>query len=321
VARYKVLLTDYAWPDLVIERAILAEYDAELVVAPATDEATLVRLAPEADAIMTNWVDVRAPVIDAAARCQIIARLGIGLDSIDVWRATERGIPVTNVPDYCLVEVAEHTLALVLALARKLHVFQADARAGRYDLSAGMPLMRIAGQTLGIVGLGRIGREVADRAAAFGLRVWATSRSHDHAPPHVRRVELDELLGGSDFVTLHVPLTKHSWRMMGPAELAMMKPSAFLINTSRGGLVDQDALAAALAANRLAGAGLDVHDPEPPDLSRPPYTDPRVIVTPHAAFYSEESVAELRRRAARQVGIRLSGGRPEHVVNPEVLDR
>ena len=321
MAKYRVLLTDYAWPNLDVERVILAEYDAELVVAPATDTATLVALAPEADAIMTNWVDVRAPVIDAATKCRIIARLGIGLDCIDVWRATERGIPVTNVPDYCFTEVAEHTLALLLALARKLHIFQADARAGRYDLAAGLPLWRIEGQTLGIVGMGGIGRRVAEKAAAFGLKLVAKSRSHRHTPPHVRRAPLDELLAESDFVSLHVPLTEHTRRMIGAAELARMKPTAFLINTSRGGLVDHDALAAALAADRLAGAALDVHDPEPPDLSLPLYRDPRVIVTPHAAFYSEESVAELRRRAARQVGVRLAGGVPENVVNPVVLTR
>ena len=319
MSKYQVLLTDYAWPDLEVERAILADYDAELVVAPATDTATLVKLAPEADAIMTNWSDVRAPVIDAATKCKLIARLGIGLDCIDVRRATERGIPVTNVSDYCLTEVAEHTLALLLALARKIHIFQADARAGRYDLSAGLPLRRIEGQTLGIVGMGGIGRRVAEKAAALGLTVLATNRTHRRTPPHVRRVPLDELLSESDFISLHVPLHERTRRMIGAGEFAKMKPTAFLINTSRGGLVDHAALAAALAANRLAGAALDVHDPEPPDLSQPPYTDRRVIVTPHAAFYSEESVAELRRRAAHQVGICLSGGRPENVVNPSVL--
>ena len=319
MTKYRVLLTDYAWPDLEVERAILAEYDAELIIAPATDTTTLVQLAPEADAIMTNWADVRAPLIDAATKCKIIARLGIGLDCIDVGRATERGIPVTNVPDYCLIEVAEHTLALVFALARKLHVFQADARAGRYDLAAGLPLRRIEGQTLGLVGLGRIGRCVAGKAAALGLTVLATSRTHRPTPPHVRQVSFDELLTASDFVSLHVPLDDGTRRMIGAAELAKMKPTAFLINTSRGGLVDHAALAAALAASRLAGAALDVHDPEPPNLSQPPYSDPRVIVTPHAAFYSEESVAELRRRASHQVGVRLAGNRPENVVNPAVL--
>jgi D-3-phosphoglycerate dehydrogenase len=276
-------------------------------------------MAPDADAIMTNWAPVTAEVIDAAANCRIIARLGIGLDNIDVRQATERGIPVTNVPDYCLTEVAEHTIALAFALARKIHVFHAAAKAGRYDLSAGLPLRRIEGQTLGIVGLGRIGRRVAERALALGLKVVATSRSRRDSLPGVAHRTLDNLLANSDFVSLHVPLTDDTRGMIGAAELARMKPTAVLINTARGGLVDHAALAAALAGNRLAGAALDVQEPEPPDLSRPPWNDPRVIVTPHAAFYSDESVADLRRRAAHQVGTRLAGGRPENVVNPEVL--
>jgi len=317
--RYRVLLTDYAWPDLEIERAILAEYDAELLVAPTSDSATLVRLAADADAIMTNWADVPAAVIDAAPNCRIISRLGIGLDNIDVGRATERGIPVTNVPDYCLTEVAEHTLALLLALARKLPTFDANARRGRYDLAAGLPLRRIEGQTLGIIGLGRIGCRVAEKALALGLRVIATSRSRREPLPGVAWATLDELLATSDFVSLHVPLTEATRPLIGAAELARLKPTTFLINTARGGLLDHAALAAALAANRLAGAALDVQDREPPDLAQPPYNDPRVLVTPHAAFYSEESVAELRRRAAQQVGVRLAGGRPESVVNPVVL--
>jgi D-3-phosphoglycerate dehydrogenase len=316
---HKVLLTDYAWPDLEIERNILADYDAELVVAPDRELPTLISLAPGADAIMTNWSDVPASLIDAAANCRIIARLGIGLDNIDVRHATRRGIPVTNVPDYCLIEVAEHTMALLLALARKIGVFHENARAGRYDLAAGFPLRRIEGQTLGIVGLGQIGRRVAAKARGLGLRILATSRSRRDPMAGVAWAEVKELLPASDFVSLHVPLNDETRGIVGAGELALMKPTAFLINTARGGLVDHRALAKALAGGKLAGAALDVQDREPPDLSQPPYNDPRVIVTPHAAFYSSESVEELRRRVAHQVGVRLSGRRPETVVNPEVL--
>jgi D-3-phosphoglycerate dehydrogenase len=317
---FRVLLTDYAWPDLDIERAILAEYEAELIVAPDRDLSTLIDVAGDVDAILTNWSDVPAELIDAASRCRIIARLGIGLDNIDVRHATARGIPVTNVPDYCLTEVAEHTLALLLALARKIGVFHAQTKAGRYDLAAGLPLRRIEGRTLGIIGLGRTGRRVAEKAQALGLRVIAYSRSHPKPPPGVAWADLNQVLSDSDYLSLHVPLTGDTRHMIGAPQLARMKPTAFLINTARGGLIDQAALAAALCDNRLAGAALDVQDQEPPDLSHPPYNDPRVIVTPHAAFYSNESVDELRRRASRQVGVRLSGGRPENVVNPDVLD-
>jgi D-3-phosphoglycerate dehydrogenase len=319
MSTYRVLLTDYAWPNLDIERAILAEYEAELVVAPDRNLATLIRLARDVDAIMTNWSDVPAPLIDAVPNCRIVARLGIGLDNIDVRHATARGIPVTNVPDYCLTEVAEHTIALLLALARKIGMFHENARAGRYDLSAGFPLRRIEGQTLGIVGLGQIGRRVATKAQALGLNIVASSRSRQNSMRGVAWADLNQLLSHSDFVSLHVPLSDETRHIIGAAELAQMKPTAFLINTARGGLLDHQALATALREGRLAGAALDVQDREPPDLSQPPYDDPRVIVTPHAAFYSTESVDELRRRVAHQVGLRLTGGRPESVVNPEVL--
>jgi D-3-phosphoglycerate dehydrogenase len=319
--KYRVLMTDYAWPDLEIERSVLSEFDAELIVAPAGDEATLIELVSGIDAIMTTWAKVTAAVIDAATDCRIVARLGIGLDNIDVRHATARGIPVTNVPDYCLTEVAEHTLALLFALARKLHVYHAHVCSGRYDLSAGLPLERIAGQTLGIVGFGQIGRRVAEKALALGLHVVATSRSCRNPLAGVVRADFNELLAQSDFVSLHLPLTDQTRHLIGAAELSRMKPSAFLINTARGGLVDHTALASALAANRLAGAALDVQEPEPPDLARPPYNDPRVIVTPHAAFYSTKSVDDLRRRTAYQVGQRLTGLVPQCVVNPEVLAR
>jgi len=313
--KFRVLLTDYAWPDLDIERSILAEYDAELVVAPNPELPTLISHAAGSDAIITNWARVPAELIDAAPRCRIVARLGIGLDNIDVAHATARGIPVTNVPDYCLNEVVEHTLALLLALARKIGIFHANARAGRYELSAGLPLRRITGQTLGIVGLGQIGWRVAEKARSMGLHVLASSRTKRQAPPGVVWTELDELLTQSDYVSLHLPLTEATRQMIGAPQLARMKPSAFLINTARGGLIDHAALAEALARGRIAGAALDVQDPEPPDLRQPPYNDPRVIVTPHAAFYSTESVNELRTRVAHQVGTRLTGDWPENVVN------
>ncbi len=259
--RYKVLLTDYAWNDLDIERSTLGEVDAELIVAPQGDLATLTALAADADAIMTNWAKVPAEVIGAAPRCQIVARLGIGLDNIDVAYATSHGIVVTNVPDYCLIEVAEHALALLLALSRKVAFYHHETQTGRYDLKAGPVLRRIEGQTLGIIGLGNIGRRLADKARALGLNVVATSRSGKSLGEGIRTVSLNELLAQSDYVSLHVPLTPETRHMIGAEQLARMKPTAYLINTARGGLIDNAALSAALAAGKLAGAGLDVQDP------------------------------------------------------------
>lgn len=312
----RVLLTDYAWPDLEIERRILTAAGCELVVAPARDEATLAHLAADVQAIMTNWAPVTARVLAAAPQCRIVCRLGIGLDNIDVAEATRRGMLVTNVPDYCVIEVAEHALALLLAMARKVARYHWDTKQGRYELLAGPRMHRICGQTLGIVGLGHIGRALAERAQALGLRVLATRRRAEPCPlPGVELVSLERLLVESDFVSLHAPLTAETRGMIGAAELARLKPTAYLINTARGGLVDHRALGEAIVAGRLAGAALDVQEQEPPDLSQPPYGLPEVIVTPHAAFTSEESLANLRSRVAAQVVACLSGGEPENIVN------
>lgn len=320
--KFKVLLTDYAWPDLEIERRVLAEHDAELVVADDTDAAALERLARKhaVDAIMTNWANVPSSVIAASGKCRIVSRLGIGLDNIDVAFCTAHTIPVTNVPDYCLIEVAEHALALLLGLARKVAFYHHAAQQGEYDLQAGPRMWRMEGQTLGIVGLGNIGRRLAAKAQGVGLNVVATTRSRRDVPTGVQIVELDELLECSDYVSLHVPLVDQTKHLIGAQQLARMKSTAYLINTARGGVIDHAALAEALQQGQLAGAALDVQETEPPDMSQPPYNDPRVIVTPHAAFVSQESLENLRSRTAAQVGTRLQQGVPENVVNPEVLD-
>jgi D-3-phosphoglycerate dehydrogenase len=320
----RVLLTDYAWRDLDIERAILQEAGAELIVAQRQDAKSLADLAAGCEAIMTNWAKVSESVILAADRCKIIARLGIGLDNIDVAAATRRGIIVTNVPDYCVVEVAEHALALLLSLSRKVAFYHQESKSGRYDLQAGPLLRRIEGQTLGIVGLGNIGRRLAEKAVALRMRVLATGRTHrthNELPAGVTWCEFDELLHNSDYISLHVPLTAQTKHLIGASQLALMKPTAYLINTSRGGLIDHSALSAALNAGQLAGAALDVQEPEPPDLSKPPFNDPRVIVTPHAAFVSVESLENLRSRTARQVATLLNGGIPENVVNASELKK
>lgn len=313
--RFKVLITDYAWPDVTIERDTLAKIDAELVVAPKGDAETLAKLAADCDAIMTNWAKVPQSVIEACKNCKIVSRLGIGIDNIDVAYCQSQNIPVTNVPDYCLIEVAEHALAQLLALSRKIAFYHHETMNGRYVLQAGPKLRRIEGQTLGIVGLGNIGRKLAEKALGLKLNVLAYSRSRKDPMPGVEFVEIDELLQRSDYVSLHTPLTKDNKHWLNAEKFKLFKPSAYLINTARGGLIDHAALQAALDAGQLAGAALDVQEVEPPDLSQPPYNDPRVIVTPHAAFVSEESLQNLRSRVATQVATRLTGGVPENIVN------
>ena len=312
---FRVLFTDLPWGNQEIEHEILKTIDAEPVVAPDGGEETLARLAGDVDAITTCWAKVTDKVIAAAPRCRIISRMGIGLDNISIPAATARGIPVTNVPDYCVEEVADHALALLLALARNVTFFHLRTKRGEYDLKAGPPMRRLAGQTLGLFGLGRIGRRVAEKARGLGLEVIAhTSSGSDHGTG-CETVSFEELLRRSDFVSVHAPLTPTTRHVFDDGALAQMKPTAVLLNTSRGPLIDPEALHRALAGNRLGGAGLDVFEPEPPDLSHPLYRDERVIVTPHAAFVSEESLAELRTRVAQQIVARLKGGAPENIVN------
>ena len=287
-------------------------------VSPDNKEETLAAHVGDSDIIITCWAPVTARVIDAATKCRHICRTGIGLDNIDVAHATARGILVTNVPDYCIEEVAEHALALIFALGRKIADGHLATKRGEYSLVGSLPIERIGGKTLGVVGLGRTGTLLADKARAVGMRVIGTNRSRQ-TPEGVEWAPFDDLLAQSDYVSLNCPLTDQTRHLMNAETFRRMKPTAFLVNTSRGGLVDHPALAEALAAGALAGAGLDVQDREPPDLSQPPYNDPRVIVTPHTAFVSTEATTELRTRVARQAVDFLQGRTPEQVVNPSVL--
>lgn len=318
MSAFTVLLTDRAWPDLELERRILAEAGAELLEAPDDSETTLASLAPRADAIATCWAKVTANVIDAAVKCRHIARLGIGLDNIDLSAASRRKIPVTNVPDYCIPEVADHTLALLLALSRNIAQFDRQARWGVYDLKHAGPMTRLEGRTLGLLGFGRIAQAVRKRALAFGLRVIAHAPSLDDRGTGCEMVSFETLLSQSDILSLHALLNPTTAQILNSARFASMKPGAMLINTSRGGLVDEQALWVALQSGLLAGAALDVFDPEPPDLSQPLFRDERVLTTPHAAFTSQESLLDLRERVCRQISSALQGARPSNVVNPEI---
>jgi D-3-phosphoglycerate dehydrogenase len=324
MSRYTVLVTDYAWPSLDIERRILGALDAELLVAETGDEEELVSLAPRADAILTNWKHVPRAALEAAPECLVVSRFGVGLDNIPVDLATELGILVTNVPDFCLDEVSDHAMALLLACARRVVSLARSTHDGAWslDLAAGAP--RLRGQTLGLVGFGSIARALVPKARGFGLEVIAyTPRLRSgNLPAGVRASRsLEELLAVSDYVSLHAPSVPDTRGLIGEVELRAMKGSAYLINTSRGALVDEGALARALNEGWIAGAALDVLSQEPPSPGHPLLGLDKVIVTPHAAFYSEAAIAELETKAAQNVADVLSGRVPAALVNPSVLDR
>jgi D-3-phosphoglycerate dehydrogenase / 2-oxoglutarate reductase len=316
-----VLVTDYAWASLDVERAVLAEAGAELLVAMSGTEDELLRLAPQADAILTCFRQVTAAVLNAAPRCRTVARYGVGVDNIDVRRATELGMVVSNVPDYCVDEVSDHTAALILALTRKVVLYARQVASGGWDNTAFGPMRRLRGQTLGLLGYGAIARRVAQKMSGFGMDIICHSlglRPGDTDDGITVVDSREELFARADVLSVHVPLTDATRGMIGVDTLRLMKPSALLVNTARGPIVDTAALAAALGDGRLAGAALDVLPSEPPEVNDPLLGIDNVILTPHAAFDSVEAVNELRHKAAANVTAVLRGDRPRYVVNPDV---
>jgi D-3-phosphoglycerate dehydrogenase len=318
-----VAVTDHVFPDLEQERTLLAEAGHELRFDSNAASVEEVRAAVAgADAVLNCYARMPAEVIRGLDRCVVIARYGIGLDTVDLDQATAQGILVTNVPDYCIDEVSDHALALILSLARGVTLLDRKVRAGSWTPTDARPLHRLRGRTLGLIGFGRIARALASKMAPIGLRVVTTD---PFVPDDAVRdagaepMSLEELLVVADVVSVHAPLTADSRHLIGAAELALMKPGAILVNTSRGPLVDLDALRAALAEDRLGGAGLDVLEVEPPAADDPLLHRDDVIVTPHAAFYSEESLRELQRKAVEQVIEALAGRTPPYAVNADAV--
>jgi D-3-phosphoglycerate dehydrogenase len=321
---HRILVTDFAWKNLQIEQEILRSAGAEISVARTAEEAELVEAAPTLDGILTCWKPVSGNVVRAANRCLSIGRFGIGLDNIDVAAATQAGIIVTNVPAYCVDEVSDHALALILTCARKTAFYDRNIKAGSYDLQAGPPLYRMRGKILGIAGFGKIGRAVAGKAQAFGLKVITYDPNVDAASATkagVESVPFPELLERSDFISVHVPLSPETKHLLKYETFQKMKPTAIIVNTSRGDLIDPAGLLAALDEGLITGAGLDVLSQEPPAAGDRLVTHPRTVITPHAAFNSEESLRDLRETTARQMADVLCGRQPQNIVNPGVLKR
>ena len=316
----KVVITDYVWESLDVEKKTLGNL-AELVAMKTKKPEEFLAEAADCDALLNTYAGpITADVMSKMPKCRIIARYGIGVDTIDLDAATRAGIIVTNNPTYCIEEVAEHTMALLLACARKIALYDRLVRAGRWELSPGKPIYRMVGRTLGLVGFGNIARQVAVRAAAFGMNVL-------YADPFVKdgqfkepgeKVALDALLAESDFVSLHPPLTPETRKLMNDAAFSKMKPSAFLINCARGPVIDTDALVRALDAKKIAGCALDTTDPEPLPDPHPLRGRDNVIVAPHAAWYSEQAMAGLQAGAPGEVRRVLSGEWPVNVVNRAV---
>jgi D-3-phosphoglycerate dehydrogenase len=310
------LITDHDFPDVDLELQLFRGAGMEVLSAQCRTEEDVIAAAEGCQGVLVQYAPINAKVLDARPEIRIASRLGAGFDTIDVEDARARGVWVANSPDYGVAEVATHALAMALSLIRHIPEFDRDIRAGRWHYSSTGPVTRATQLTLGILGLGRIGRRMAQIArSCFGSVIACDPYIDDKDfPDYVRRVDLDSLFREADVVSLHVPLNNETRGIVNGRTLALMKPSAILVNTARGPVVDVDALVASLKSGRLRSAGLDVLPREPMPADHPIMNDPRVLLTPHSAFYSVEGEKELRRKAAQNLVDWALTGRPTYVV-------
>jgi D-3-phosphoglycerate dehydrogenase len=313
-----VAVAGVRYPDLHLEEKILAPLGCRLVRGAAESAAETIALCREAEAVLIGSIpQFTDRVVEALDSCRILSRAGIGVDNIDLATAKKKGIAVTNVPDYCIEEVADHAMALVLSFARKLTEGAANVAGGGWGIVPLRPIRPLNECALGIVGIGRIGTSLGKKARAFGMKILA----HDPFAPEAafrrlkaEKVTLAKLLKDSDYISLHAPLIPKTRHMIDETALGRMKNEAVLINVARGELIDESALRKALRSGEIRGAGLDVLSEEPPSQKHPLLGVPGCIITPHSAWYSTTSVAELRRKSAEEVLRVLSGKKPKNRV-------
>jgi D-3-phosphoglycerate dehydrogenase / 2-oxoglutarate reductase len=324
MARFKVVLIEHGYATTRHERGVIEAAGGELVDADAMPLAQALDLCEGADGILCRRLEVPRAMLERFRRCRIIVRYGVGTDNIDVDAATDLGIIVGHVPSYCADEVSSHAIGLLLACVRRVAGTDRRLRAGGWDVRRGETIRRMSGRTLGIVGLGGIGRAVARKLAGWGLTLLASDpfvEPHVAAKHGVEMVDFDTLCRRSDYVTLHCPLLPETRHVVGDRALSSVGPGAVLVNTARGPLVDAQALVVALAAGRLSAAGLDVFEEEPLPATSPLRGHDQVVITDHTAWYSEESQVELQRTAAEEVVRVCSGGLPRSLANPRVIAR
>ena len=317
----KIVVIEPGYLNYSAEENILQDWDPQFVVVPAN--ASLeekLRQVSNADAIMVREATVSRPMIEAMQQCRVIVRYGVGVDNIDSQAAKEKGIYVANVPDYGSEDVAEHALALLLAATRRIATRNRDVRDGQWGIGQREHMFRLAGKILGVVGFGRISRCFVQKASGFGFKrilvVDPLLTDEQASQAGVTRVNLDTLCREADFISLHAPLTPDTHHLIGEAELAKMKPSAVLVNTSRGGLIDEQALINALLQKRIFAAGLDVFESEPLSAKSPLLQMDNTLCTDHTAWFTEESVVELQSKAAHEVRRAFEGEHPLNWVNP-----
>jgi D-3-phosphoglycerate dehydrogenase len=314
----KVLITDYDFPDVELERGIFAAANLEVGIAQCRSEDEVIAAADGCSALLVQYAPVTERVLAALPKVGLVSRAGAGYDTVDDAACARHGVWLANSPDYGVGEVATHALAMALALLRHLPFYDRDVRAGRWHYLSPGRIRRASGMTVGILGLGRIGKRFAHLARNCFRRVIACDPYliDGDFPAYVERVALAELFETADVISLHVPLTAETRGMVDAGLLARVRPGTILVNTARGAVVDIDALLAAMDAGRVAAAGLDVLPSEPLAVTHPLARHPRVLLTPHAAFYSAEAEVELRRKAALNIVQWAQQGRPAYCVVP-----
>ncbi|GAB6152198.1 C-terminal binding protein [Desulfosporosinus burensis] len=321
MSEYKVVVTDYEYSTLQYEEEVVTNAGATLVPAQCKTEDDLIAVCKDAHGLLNQYAPITRRVIEKLDNCKVIARYGVGVNTVDLEAATEKGICVVNVPDYCVDEVSDHAFALLLACARKVVQLNNSIKAGTWDYKISRPIYRLRGRKLGIVGFGRIPRALAEKARPFGfeLLIYDPFLTQTDVDPYgAALVGLDELMANSDFVSVHAPLTPETHHLVGEKELSLMKSSAFILNTSRGPVIDEKALIKALQDGLIAGAGLDVLEEEPASQDNPLLGMDNVIINPHVAWYSEQAEIELKTKAAQGVAEVLQGFFPKNLVNKQV---
>ncbi len=313
-----VVITDCDHGTIAPEEAVLRAAGVEYRLHQAKSEDDVIAVAHDADAIILQYAPISGRVLDGLPRCRVAVRYGVGVDTVDLAAATERGVVVANVPDYCMEEVSDHALAMGLALWRGVVLYDRAIRGGTWNATMKTPMTRLRGKVVGVIGLGRIGACFAKKAAGVGMTVIGCDPYLTAWPQGVRQVSLQELLKEADLISLHLPLNAETKHLIDEAALHLLKPTALLVNTARGGLVDTEALCRALQEGRIGGAALDTLEREPIPADSPLLSYPNVILTPHAGWYSDQSVVDLKRKTAEAAIAVLRGRRPYSPVNPDV---
>ena len=319
--KYKVIKADNRYEDIQVEKEILNKIGAALKEYNLYDEDKIIEVAKDVDGIITDLAPMTKKVISNLNNCKVISKVGTGVDNIDVSAATKKRILVCNVPDYCVKEVSDHTLALILSLTRKVIFLNSRVKKGIWSIDEAKPIHSLSDIVLGLVGFGKIARLVYSKARVFGFKVIIYDPFIDSLDGEYETelIDFNYLIKNSDIISIHCPANPKTHHLFSHNQFKAMKPSSYLVNTSRGTIVDSKALYEALKSNLISGAAVDVYDPEPIEPGDPILELDNFIITPHLGFYSERSIKEVRRISASNIATVLSGGGPQNVINPEVL--